>query len=84
MGGAALFDDVIIIRNRAHPIHIEEDYAMAVSSLFETSLQAVMRDFHHHEAALRYLPSLVKTRVARVMAKRGLLIEGNMKLVSVS
>ena len=22
VGGAALFDDVIIIRNRAHPIHI--------------------------------------------------------------
>ena len=55
---------------------------MAVSSLFEMALQAVMRDFHHHERDLRYLPSLVKTRVARVMAKRGLLTEGNMGLVS--
>ena len=41
-----------------------------------------MRDFHHHEPELRYLPSGVKGRVARVMAKRGLMNERNMELVS--
>ena len=56
---------------------------MSVSSLFDTALQAVMRDFHHHESALRYLPSGVKCRVAGVMAKRGLMNERNMSLVSV-
>ena len=56
---------------------------MAVSSLFDTALQAVMRDFHHHEPELRYLPSGVKGCVARVMAKRGLMNERNMELVSV-
>lgn len=56
---------------------------MSVSSLFDSALQAVMRDFHHHEAALRYLPSGVKSRVAGVMAKRGLMNERNMSLVSV-
>ena len=43
-----------------------------------------MRDFHHHELELRYLPSGVKGRVARVMAKRGLMNERNMELVSKS
>ena len=57
---------------------------MSVSSLFDSALQAVMRDFHHHEAALRYLPSGVKSRVAGVMAKRGLMNERNMSLVSVN
>ena len=56
---------------------------MSVSSLFDTALLAVMRDFHHHESALRYLPSGVKCRVAGVMAKRGLMNERNMSLVSV-
>ena len=57
---------------------------MSVSSLFDTALQAVMRDFHHHEPALRYLPSGVKCSVAGVMAKRGLMNERNMSLVSVT
>ena len=57
---------------------------MSVSSLFDSALQAVMRDFHHHEAALRYLPSGVKSRVAGVMAKRGLMNERNMSLVSLN
>lgn len=54
---------------------------MAVSSLFDTALQAVMRDFPHHEGALSRLPSLVKTKLARIMAKRGVLREENMALV---
>ena len=57
---------------------------MAVSSLFDLALQAVMRDFGRHEPELRYLPSEVKARVAKVMAKRGLLSERNMALVSTS
>lgn len=57
---------------------------MAVSSLFDLALQAVMRDFIRHEPELRYLPSEVKARVAKVMAKRGLLSERNMALVSAS
>ena len=63
--------------------HTLSTSSMAVSSLFDTALQAVMRDFHHHEPALRYLPSGAKCRVAGVMAKRGLMNERNMSLVSV-
>ncbi len=54
----------------------------SVSSLFDLSLQVVMRDIRYHEAMLWYLPSLVKTRVAAVMAKRGLLGDSNMALVA--
>ena len=57
---------------------------MAISSLFDTALRAVMRNFHHHEPELRYLRSGVKGCVARVMANRGLMSERNMELVSKS
>lgn len=56
--------------------------SVCVSSLLDLSLQTVMRDIKYHEAKLRYLPSLVKTKVAAVMAKRGLLTDSNLSLVA--
>ena len=74
----SLFTEVLLPNGAHHAV------IMAISSLFDTALRAVMRDFHHHEPELRYLPSGVKGRVARVMAKRGLMNERNMELVSES
>ena len=56
---------------------------MSVYSLFDSALQAVLRDYRHHERELRYLPSGVKTRVSTVMAKRGMLNDRNLQLVNV-
>lgn len=55
---------------------------MSISSLFDCALQAVLRDLPSHEDDLRYLPLGVKTSLARVMAKRGLLTDKNIRLVS--
>ena len=52
-----------------------------ISSLFECAMQAVLRDISVHEKALRYLPAGVKTSLAHIMAKRGLLTDSNCKLV---
>lgn len=54
---------------------------MAISSLYDCALQAVMRDLSVHEVEFPYLPSGVKTSLARVMAKRGLLTDKNIRLV---
>ena len=54
---------------------------MAVSSLFDSTLQVVLREVTHYERGFPYLPGNVRTRLARVMAKRGLLHRGNMPLV---
>ena len=54
---------------------------MAVSSLFDSALQVVLREVTHYERGFPYLPGNVRTRLARVMAKRGLLHRGNMPLV---
>ena len=54
----------------------------AISSLFECALQAVLKDLPIHEKELHYLPAGVKTSLARVMAKRGLLTDRNIRLVS--
>ncbi len=53
-----------------------------ISTLFESSLQAVLRDLPFHEKELPYLPVVVKTSLARVMAKRGMLTDKNIRLVS--
>ena len=55
---------------------------MAVSSLFDSALQAVMRDLPSYEPQLSYLPGAVKARLARVMARRGLLCDRNIMTVS--
>lgn len=54
----------------------------AISSLYDSALQAVLRDLSAHVAEFPYLPSGVKTSLARVMAKRGALTDKNIKLVS--
>ena len=56
---------------------------MAVSSLFDSALQAVMRELPHYESELSYLPGAVKAKLARVMARRGVLCDRNIALVSV-
>ena len=53
-----------------------------VSSLFDCALQAVLKDLPLHEDEFPYLPSSVKTSLAHVMAKRGVLTDKNIKLVS--
>ena len=55
---------------------------MAVSSLFDSALQAVMRELPSYEPELSYLPGAVKARLARVMARRGLLCDRNIMTVS--
>ena len=55
---------------------------MAVSSLLDTALHAVMKDFHHHERHLPYLPSNVKTKLIKLMAKRAVLDDNNILSVS--
>ena len=55
---------------------------MAVSSLFDSALQAVMRELPHHESGIPYLPGPVKGKIARVMARRGLLCDRNIMAVS--
>lgn len=54
---------------------------MSISSLFDCALQAVLRDLSLHENEFPYLPGVVKTSLARVMAKRGVLTDKNVKLV---
>ena len=54
---------------------------MAVSSLFDSALQVVLSEVTHYERGFPYLPGNVRTRLARVMAKHGLLHRGNMPLV---
>lgn len=53
-----------------------------VSSLFDCALQVVLKDLTLHEDEFPYLPSAVKTRLAHVMAKRGMLTDRNIRLVS--
>lgn len=53
----------------------------SISSLFDCALQAVLRDLSVLEDEFPYLPSGVKTSLARVMAKRGALTDKNIKLV---
>ena len=55
---------------------------MEVSSLFDSALQAVMRELPSYEPQLSYLPGAVKARLARVMARRGLLCDRNIMTVS--
>ena len=55
---------------------------MAVSSLFDSALQAVMRELPSYEPQLSYLPGAVKAKLARVMARRGLLCDRNIMTVS--
>ena len=55
--------------------------AMAVSSLFDSALQAVLRELPRHEQELPYLPGPVKGKIAGVMARRGLLCDRNLALV---
>ena len=55
---------------------------MAVSSLFDSDLQAVMRELLHYKSELPYLPGAVKVKLARVMARRGVLCDRNIALVN--
>ena len=55
---------------------------MAVSSLFDNALHAVMRDFSLHEHLLSRVPRGVKTRLLKSVTKRGLLSEQNLTIVS--
>ena len=52
-----------------------------ISSLFELAMQVVLRNLSIFEKGLRYLPAGVKTSLAHVMAKRGLLTDTNCTLV---
>eukprot|EP00731_Ephydatia_muelleri_P004580 Em0002g756a len=42
---------------------------------------AVMREVHYYENTIRYLPEVLKTKMAMVLAKRGMLSERTMNLV---
>lgn len=66
-------------------VHIQKYPAMsrAISSLFDCALQAVLRDLPLYEGEFPYLPSEVKTSLALIMAKRGLLTDKNIRLVDV-
>lgn len=55
----------------------------AISSLFDIALQAVLRHLPIYEHEFIYLPAAVKTSLARVMAKRGLLTDQNIRLVAI-
>jgi len=52
-----------------------------LSSLFELAMQVVLRNLSLFEKGFRYLPVGVKTSLAHVMAKRGLLTDMNCMLV---
>ena len=52
-----------------------------MSSLFDSALQAVLRELPRHERELPYLPGPVRGKIARVMARRGLLCDRNLALV---
>ena len=54
---------------------------MAISSLLDFALMAVMREVHYYENTIRYLPEVLKTKMAMVLAKRGMLSERTMNLV---
>ena len=53
-----------------------------VPSLFNKSLDAVMRDFFWFEGSLLYLPPLIKSKIAQRMCKRRLMNDHNAQLVS--
>ena len=54
---------------------------MSVSSLFVSALQVVVNDVILYEGEFPYLPSNVRTQIAKVMARRGILNSRNMPLV---
>lgn len=56
-------------------------YSMSVSSLFASALQVVMNDVILYEREFPYLPSNVRTQIAKVMSRRGILNSRNMPLV---
>ena len=81
-----IFKDYIIIGIKwdFKTRHTKEELLtiMAVSSLFDSALQAVMRELPSYEPQFSYLPGAVKARLARVMARRGLLCDRNIMAVS--
>ena len=56
---------------------------MSVSSLFACALQVVVNDVIRYERDFPYLPSNVRTQIAKVMSRRGILNSRNMPLVCV-
>jgi hypothetical protein len=54
---------------------------LEISSLYDCALQAVLKDLSVYEGEFPYLPSGVKTSLARAMAKRGILTDRNIRLV---
>ena len=57
-------------------------FSMSVSSLFTCALQVVMSDVILYERDFPYLPGNVRTQLAKVMSRRGILNSRNMPLVS--
>lgn len=56
-------------------------YSMSVSSLFASALQVVVSNVILYEGEFPYLPSNVRTKIAKVMSRRGILNSRNMPLV---
>lgn len=54
---------------------------MAISSLLDFALVAVMREIYYYENTIRYLPEVLRTKIAIILAKRGMLSERTMNLV---